>query len=117
MNFMDKENIFPKLNPAGSESERPAEGKEVHKKHIVNRLNFINFQDGTVLVNFKHLQYGHTISHRAKPQPCLGEELTCLWTEPDKISQRLSSYKFQEIVVPTGGAFGRGDVLARLIAV
>lgn len=99
---MDKENIFPKLIPAGSESEHPAKGKEIRKKYLVNRLNYINFQDGTVLVNFKHLQYGHTVSYRAKPQPCLGEDLTCLWTEPDKISQRLSSYKSQEIVVPNG---------------
>ena len=90
------------LNPLDSNPADRTEGKEIHKKHLVNKLNFINFQDGTVLVNFKHLEYGHTISRRAIPQPCLGDELTCIWAEAVKIGQLLTSYKFQEIIIPNG---------------
>ncbi len=99
---MDSDNKFTELNPSDSNPERLNKGKEIRKKHLINKLNCINFQDGTVLVNFKHFKYDHTVSHRAKPQPCLGEELKCLWIETDKISQQLSSYKFQEIVIPNG---------------
>ena len=99
---MDSDNKFTELNPSDSNPERLTKGKEIRKKHLINKLNYINFQDGTVLVNFKHLKYDHTVSHRAKPQPCLGEELKCLWIETNKISQQLSSYKFQEVVIPNG---------------
>jgi len=99
---MDSDNKFTELEPSDSNPERLTKGKEIRKKHLINKLNYINFQDGTVLVNFKHLKYDHTVSHRAKPQPCLGEELKCLWIERDRISQQLSSYKFQEVVIPNG---------------
>jgi hypothetical protein len=99
---MDSENKLTELNPSESNPERFTEGKEIRKKHLINKLNYINFQDGTVLVNFKHSKYGHTVSHLAKPQPCLGEELKCLWIETDKIGQQLSSYRFQEVIIPNG---------------
>jgi len=99
---MDSENKFAESNPSDSNPERLTKGKEIRKKYLINKLNYINFQDGTILVNFKHIKYNHTVSHRAKPQPCLGEELKCLWIETDKISQQLSSYKFQEVVIPNG---------------
>jgi hypothetical protein len=99
---MDSDNKFTELNPSESNPERFTEGKEIRKKHLINKLNYINFQDGTILVNFKHLKYDRTVSHRAKPQPCLGEELKCFWIETDKIGQQLSSYKFQDVVIPNG---------------
>ena len=99
---MDSDNKSTELNPSDSNPERLTEGKEIRKKHLINKLNYINFQDGTVLVNFKHFKYDHTVSHRAKPQPCLGEELKCLWIDTDKIGRQLSSYKFQEVVIPNG---------------
>ncbi|MBW2603609.1 MAG: PilZ domain-containing protein [Deltaproteobacteria bacterium] len=99
---MDSDNKFTESNSSDSNPERLKKGREIRKKHLINKLNYINFQDGTVLVNFKHFKYDHTVSHRAKPQPCIGDELKCLWIETDKISQQLSSYKFQEIVIPDG---------------
>jgi hypothetical protein len=99
---MDSDNKSTELNPSDSNPERLTKGKEIRRKPLINKLNYINFQDGTVLVNFKHFKYDHTVSYRAKPQPCLGEELKCLWIETDKIGQQLSSYKFQEVVIPNG---------------
>ena len=99
---MDNENKLLELTPTDPKTGRLAARREIRKKYLINKLNYINFQDDVVLVNFKHLKYNHTVSHPAKPQPCLGEELKCLWTETDKIPQQLSSYKFQEIVVPSG---------------
>jgi hypothetical protein len=54
------------------------------KEKLVNKLNFINFSDRTVLVNFKHAKYATPLSLQAKPLPCAGERLECVWTEtPD----------------------------------
>ncbi|MEJ2657127.1 MAG: hypothetical protein P8012_08005 [Desulfobacterales bacterium] len=99
---MNNEQKTPEYSSTGSETERLAKGKEIRKKYLINKLNYINFQDGVILVNFKHLKYNHTVSCPARPQPCLGEELKCHWIETDKIGHLLSSYKFQEIVVPNG---------------
>jgi len=99
---MNNENKLLELTPTDSNPGPSANRREIRKKYLINKLNYINFQDDVVLVNFKHLKYNHTVSHPAKPQPCLGEELKCLWTETDNIGQQLSSYKFQEIVVPSG---------------
>jgi len=99
---MNNEDKFLESTSTGSNPGRHADGKEVQKRYLINKLNYINFQDGVILINFKHLKYNHTVSFAAKPQPCLGEELRCLWAETNEIAQRLSSYKFQEIVVPNG---------------
>ena len=99
---MDNENKLLELTPTDPKTGRLAARREIRKKYLINKLNYINFQDDVVLVIFKQLKYNHMVSLPAKPQPCLGEELKCLWTETDKIPQQLSSYKFQEIVVPSG---------------
>ncbi len=99
---MNNENKLFESTPTDSKPDPFENRREIRKKYLINKLNYINFQDDVILVNFKHPRYNHTVSHPAKPQPCLGEELKCIWTETDKIRQQLSSYRFQEIVVPSG---------------
>ena len=99
---MDNKRKFVVINPAGSEDERSIKGKKVHKKDLINKLNYINFQDGTILVNFRHAKYDHTVFFRAKPLPCLEDELKCIWAETDKIYKQETSYKFQDILIPDG---------------
>ncbi len=70
------------------------ERKKVNRKHLINILNYINFQTGTILINFKHLKYNTILSLQVKPQPCLENSLECLWIEPAGLKQKLSSYKF-----------------------
>ncbi len=79
-----------------------AEEKKVSKKQLANTLNYINFQDGTILINFKHLKYDNIVSLRAKPQPCPGDTLDCLWVQTTGLSQKLSSYKFLNFLLNDG---------------
>ena len=67
----------------------------VSKTLLINKLNYVNFQDGTLLVNFKHHKYHKTTTLLAKPQPCLGGSLDCLWTESDAFHRIQNSYDFQ----------------------
>jgi len=69
---------------------------------LINRLNFINFQDGTVFVNFKHLKYDKTITLKAAPQPCMGDIVDCRWVEDKNITQLVQSYRFNNILVTNG---------------
>jgi hypothetical protein len=78
------------------------EGKKLSKKHLINTLNYINFQDGTILINFKHLKYDNILSLHAKPQPCLENTLDCRWIQTEGLSQKLRSYKFLNFLINDG---------------
>ena len=66
--------ITPQLAEEKEELRKP-----VNKSRLINKLNFLNFQDGSILVNFKHRKYEKTVSLLAKPQPCLDDSLDCQW--------------------------------------
>ena len=96
----DNDHKISQLIDQGTKDEYLKKEKELRKEDLINILNYVNFQDGSILINFKHVKYDQIISQRAKPLPCLGDKLECVWAEPDKIQQRLISYKFKEILVP-----------------
>ena len=53
-------------------------GKSVVRSQLVNRLNYLNFQDLTVLVGLRHVSYDNAITLRARPPPAPGSA----WTAP-----------------------------------
>lgn len=79
----------------------PQAEKTIRKKHLVNVLNHIHFQNETVRLSFHHLRNDHSVSFDAAPQPCFGEKLVCLWREPPDIDQLLSAYRFLCLAVIT----------------
>ena len=76
--------------------------KQFSKEYLVNKLNFTNFQDGTLLINFKHKKYDLSISFLARPKPCLGNKLDCLWVEKDNVNEKLHSYRFNNFFITDG---------------
>jgi hypothetical protein len=76
--------------------------KRVSKTQLINKLNFINFQDGNILINFRHKTYQKTIALEATPQPCLGDLVDCMWTDNKNISQILKSYRFNKLLISFG---------------
>ena len=89
------------LNSSTQESQLE-DGKKLSKKFLVNTLNYVNFQDGTILVNLKHIKYGSIVSLKAKPQPCLENTLDCLWVQTEGLTQKLSSYRFLNFLINNG---------------
>jgi hypothetical protein len=77
-------------------------GRTVAKSHLVNRLNYLNFQDLTILVQLRHVSYDNTVFLRARPQPCAGERLECVWAEVPGLSQLLNNYRFDYLLIPDG---------------
>ncbi len=76
--------------------------KKVDKVQLINKLNFVNFQDGTVLINLKHVQYNKEISLKATPQPCVSDLVECLWVDDKNIRRIIQSYEFHNLLIPNG---------------
>ncbi len=101
VNVQEKEEIF-QAKQQSTEASNNQTGKQLSKEYLVNKLNFTNFQDGTILINFKHKEYDLSISFHARPKPCLGNQLDCLWVETYGINEKLHSYKFNNFFVLDG---------------
>ena len=76
--------------------------KKVAKAQLINKLNFINFQDGAILINLKHGRYDKEISLKATPQPCNSDLVECLWVDNKNIGKIIPSYEFRNILIPNG---------------
>lgn len=81
--------------------DRLDETRSIHKKDLINDINFINFQDQSILVNFRHKKYESLVSLRAKPLPCLGETLDCRLTDPLTLHDH-GSYDFLNLILTDG---------------
>lgn len=89
-----------RLLPISEQTNQTEKKKTLSKKHLINRLNYINFQNGTITVNLKHKKFDSTISLLAKPLPCLGDSLDCFWAEEEDIGQKLMTYKVLNFAIP-----------------
>ncbi len=96
---MDSVYKIPQLIGIPTGENTQEQGKKVGRKQLINKLNYINFQDGTILVHFKHVKYKNTLNLLAKPHPCQGDQLDCYWTETTGLKQKLPSYKFENFFV------------------
>ena len=85
-----------------SHFESATTATKIGKSQLINKLNFINFQDGTVLVNFKHLKYDEAITLKATPQPCMGDLVDCLWLNGENIAHIIRNFKFENILITNG---------------
>ena len=56
--------------------------RPVSRERLINKLNYLNFQNRTVLLAFEHGRYGHTLRVEARPQPCRENRLRCTWVDP-----------------------------------
>lgn len=76
--------------------------KELDRRKLINRLNYLNFQDGSLLVNFKHTKYPRTVSLEAKPLPCLNDLLECTWVDQSEVLLKIRSCTFENLFVIDG---------------
>ncbi len=74
--------------------------KAVTRRFIVNKINFINFQDRTVQINLKHNKYENSVTLPAHPLPCSGELLHCSWIDPAELGNLLKSHSFLNLLIP-----------------
>src|SRR5210317_1978645 len=86
----------PKVVRQGQSPEEKTE-KKISRKQIINLLNYVNFQDDSIVINLNHSRFKHVVSLQAKPKPCTENELVCSWVNTDEASRKLISYEFDSI--------------------
>jgi hypothetical protein len=69
------------------------------KEQLVDILNYINFQGGTILAVFKHVKFNRSIRRSLFTKICHGSRLDCTWTNTAGIQQILKTYRFQSLLV------------------
>jgi hypothetical protein len=72
----------------------------VTRNRLINRLNYLNFQNRTVFLAFEHARYGHTLRVEVRPQPCRENHLRCTWVDPRTARAIRRYYVFSSLVVP-----------------
>ena len=87
---------------AGETGQLEKGWKEINQPHLINTLNHINFLDGDLQVNFKHIKYNKIVSFKAKPQPCFGKSLRCQWSEPFGLGNGVPVYEFLNFILSDG---------------
>ena len=80
---------------AASDKPRP-----VDRERLINKLNYLNFQNRTVLLAFEHARYGHELRVEARPQPCQENRLRCTWVDPRAARAISRYYVFSSLFVP-----------------
>lgn len=76
-------------------------GKKSGKiKYLIDRINYTNFQDETILINFQHKQHDYRITKHVIPQPCQGDLLECLWTDISDLIPVFKNYRLKNLLIP-----------------
>ena len=77
-------------------AERPK--RSIPRSRLINKLNHLNFVNGTLQVNFRHPLYDEISSVPAKPLPCAGSQLDCLW--PAGINTQIfQTHHFEDLIL------------------
>jgi hypothetical protein len=85
-----------------SQFEKLDTAKSIDKAQLINKLNYINFQDGNVQINFNHLKFDKTVTLKARPQPCMGDLVDCLWLEGENTAHTIQAYQFKNLMITNG---------------
>ncbi|MEJ2038533.1 MAG: hypothetical protein P8X55_06315 [Desulfosarcinaceae bacterium] len=80
--------------------ERP--DRSLSRNQLINKLNHINFQNGTITAVFKHHKYPRTLNFEVSPQPCVNEQLVCAWTTDVDIELLNEAYRFHRLFIIKG---------------
>ena len=74
----------------------------ISRAYLINKINFINFFDRTIVLKFKHAKYGRTLTLDLKPQPCQGGQLDFLWPTESRIFKKLQPYQLESLLINDG---------------
>ena len=76
--------------------------RSLSRNQLINKLNHINFQNGTITAVFKHHKYQKTLGFEVSPQPCVDENLVCRWVDAVDIDLLTEAYTFDRLYIIKG---------------
>ncbi len=84
-------------------NEKSSNQKEiVSKKFLINKLNYVNFQEKIIFCNFVDRINNNNFSIKIKPEPCIGNYLVGLWPKDADMNTIIDRCGFKELVIPAG---------------
>ncbi len=89
-----------KLISLNEKTDASAGKKSGKIKYLIDRLNYINFRDETILINFHHKKYDNKVTKHVLPMPCKDKRLECLWTDISDLIPVFQNYRISEVLVP-----------------
>ena len=75
--------------------------RSIDQKKLINKLNYINFNDGYVFFLLKHKETEEQILIKAYPQPCVKKELVSRLDSSDTLID-LNNYNLTHLVIDEG---------------
>ncbi len=95
--LLDKEGISTKSSENQDDAVRT-----VGRNHLINRLNYLNFQDKEIISVFRHRDYDQSLQIRVKPEPCSGEDLYCSWKDAFPREYNPEDFSFDHLQLDDG---------------
>jgi len=93
---------LPPSDPSKSKETILPDKKIVDREYLINKLNYINFQEKVIFAKLKHRNHTRFISLPLKPLPCDSDILDCLWQDTKDIRQKLKTAKLENLQIPNG---------------
>lgn len=98
--------IGPPLHPLAFRHQDLTAGlegpKPIDQKDLTNILNYINFKEEYVFAHLRHPDYQDGILLKVYPQPSLGKEVTCRWSDEALSEPALSTCQFLRLLIDDG---------------
>jgi len=88
--------------PDGINSTLGETGRKIALSHLMDRLNFVNFQEGRIQLHFTHRSSGRRLIIPVFPLPCSGPVLECRWSGETDGAHLNQNHELKCMIVPRG---------------
>ncbi|MDZ7582499.1 MAG: hypothetical protein U5R30_18440 [Deltaproteobacteria bacterium] len=104
-----KEAASPQVVDTANERTKDKNQITLARGALVNKVNFFNFSNRTILLKFKHTRFDREFTIEIKPPPCQGERLDLPWPQDDRLISKLKAYVFDSILITDGQMLIRAE--------
>ena len=94
--------VDEKMDQSNVQHSKQKKPESINLEQLINRLNYINFQDRTLTSVFHHKNYNRSLSLNTKPKACMDNELSCLWPDRDNLQEEIKNYNLTKIYIDDG---------------
>lgn len=73
---------------------------ELGRSQLLNRLNVIHFQDGSLFVALRHKEHAFPLRLNATPHPAEDEHIKAIWHKDTVLPPDLKAFTLESIIIP-----------------
>ncbi len=94
--------VDEKNNQSHIKTGKISKSESINLKQLIDRINYINFQDGTLTSVFQHKNYNRTVSLAVKPKACMDTKLFCYWPDHVNLQKDIENYNLVNLFIDDG---------------